>query len=92
MPKSVTVPVARAALDEPLPHLAQGVYVRDVDPEMIERPRSNASIAAVVLDCRAELAGVAAAALPELLERLARQRLHEHPTNQGADEQLADGC
>jgi hypothetical protein len=39
----------------------------------------SAVVAAVVLDCRAELAAVPAGALPELLERLARERLREHP-------------
>jgi hypothetical protein len=36
---------------------------------------SHADIDQVVQQCRADLAGTPAAALPELLERLARQRL-----------------
>lgn len=38
----------------------------DADPSAVSR---------VVLDCRHELSGVPSGALPELLERLARQRL-----------------
>jgi hypothetical protein len=40
--------------------------------------RDLAAIAAVVLGCRAELVAVPAGALPEALERLARQRLQDH--------------
>jgi hypothetical protein len=46
--------------------------------------RDPASIAAAVADCRAELVTVPAGALPELLERLVRQRLQEHPPAGGA--------
>jgi len=41
--------------------------------------RDLAVISRMVLGCRAELAGVPEGALPELLERLARQRLDEAP-------------
>jgi hypothetical protein len=54
---------------------------------------THADIDAVVQRCRADLADAPAAALPELLERLARQRLTTYrpaaPTGAAGS---ADGC
>jgi len=59
-----------------------GKAVSDVTERLLAEvgsERDRASIAAVVSDCRADLVNVPPGALPELLERLARQRLQEHP-------------
>jgi hypothetical protein len=58
--------------------VAGGEGVADVTERLLAEfgsERDLALIAAVVLGCRAELAAVSAGAMPELLERLARNRL-----------------
>jgi hypothetical protein len=62
--------------------VAGGEGVADVTERLLAEfgsERDLAVIAAVVLGCRAELAAVSAGALPELLERLARERLRTIP-------------
>jgi hypothetical protein len=70
--------------------VAAGEGVADVTERLLAEfgtERDLAAIAAVVLGCRAELAAVSSGALPELLERLARQRLQEHlPSGRGDTE------
>ena len=68
--------------------VAAGEGVADVTERLLAEfgtERDLATIAAVVLGCRAELAAVSSGALPELLERLARQRLQEHLPSAGGD-------
>jgi len=60
---------------EPLATLTDRLYA-DYQPGL-----THADIDQVIQQCRADLAGTPPAMLPELLERLARQRLADHHEN-----------
>jgi len=60
---------------EPLATLTNRLYA-DYQPGL-----THADIDQVIQQCRADLAGTPPATLPELLERLARQRLADHHQN-----------
>jgi hypothetical protein len=59
-------------MPDPLATLTDRLYT-DYQPGL-----THADIDRVVQQCRSDLAGTPAPALPELLERLARQRLTDH--------------
>ena len=62
-------------MPEPLATLTDRLYA-DYQPGL-----THADIDQVIRQCRAYLAGTPPATLPELLERLARQRLADHHEN-----------